>query len=74
MYGNVNGQGAGLGSCGLGCDCGGKCGMGDLTDPSTWGPSDWVVAVGAVFAAWRIFRDQRRASYVRKVRKRLGAA
>ncbi len=42
---------------GLGCGiepCA-KCGMGDLLDPSTWGPADWLVAIAAGFVAWKVY-------------------
>src|SRR5437660_5791902 len=43
---------------GLGCGptpCA-NCGLGDLLDPSTWGPSDWLVAVGAGYLAWKLYK------------------
>jgi hypothetical protein len=46
------GWGTGLSGCGCGGTCGGcgdhKHGMGDWSDPSTWGPTEWgTLAVGA---------------------------
>ncbi len=43
----------GLG-CGIDTQCGCK-GMGDLLDPSTWGPADWLVAVGAAWIGWKLY-------------------
>jgi len=60
---------------GLGCGatpCN-SCGMGDLLDPSTWGPADWLVALAAGWIGWKMFGQQKERSYARKVRRRLGA-
>lgn len=58
---------------GLGCDeCHGKCGMGDL-NPMTWGPSDWLVAIGLGFAGWKMFASDKQERYTRRVMRRLGA-
>ena len=57
--------------CGLDTSCGCK-GMGDLLYPSTWGPADWLVAAGAVWIGWMVFKGQKRRRYRRIVRRRLG--
>ncbi len=59
---------------GLGCGiepCA-KCGMGDLLDPSTWGPADWVIAITGGILAFQYFRTRGQKVYSRKVRRRLG--
>jgi hypothetical protein len=61
----------GLG-CGLDTQCGCK-GMGDLLDPTTWGPADWLVAAGAVFVGYKLFAGEKQRRYTRLVRRRLGA-
>lgn len=56
---------------GLGCGiepCA-KCGMGDLLDPSTWGPSDWLVAIGVGWALWKTFSPNQ--TYKRVLTRRL---
>lgn len=63
-------QRAGLG-CGVDTQCGCK-GMGDLLDPSTWGPADWVVAITLGIVAYQAFRYGNEKAYVRQVRRRLG--
>lgn len=61
----------GLG-CGLDSQCGCDRGMGDLWDPSTWGPADWLIAglAGWIGWKWLTYSDQRH--YARQVRRRLG--
>lgn len=61
---------------GLGCGIDTQCGccnqgMGDLLDPSTWGPADCLVAVAAGWIGWKLFAGQRQRSYSRKVVRRL---
>jgi len=64
----LEGMGCGITPCEP-CDRG----MGSLLDPTTWGPSDWLVAVAAGFVAWRIFKGESRRRYRTKVFRRLGA-
>ncbi len=61
---------AGLG-CGLDTSCGCK-GMGDLMDPSTWGPADWLVALVVGYGAYKLYGAGKRKRYARIVRRRLG--
>ncbi len=62
---------AGLG-CGFDTGCGGCKGMGDLLDPSTWGPADWLVAAGAAWIGWKVYGATKQRRYTRVVRRRLG--
>lgn len=59
---------------GLGCGgdtaCGCDRGMGSLLDPTTWGPSDWLVVAAAAFAGWKLYTTQKQRSYTRKVLRR----
>jgi hypothetical protein len=48
-------------------------GMGDLLDPSTWGPADWLVAVAAGWIGYKLFTAGKERRYSRIVRRRLGA-
>ncbi len=57
---------------GLGCGlepCATCKGMGDLLDPSTWGPADWAIAVAAGWIAWKMFSPKQR--YKRTITRRL---
>jgi hypothetical protein len=63
---------AGLG-CGLDPDCGCSKGLGDLLDPSTWGPADWALVAGAAWIGWKLFTSGKRRQYRTQVRRRLGA-
>ena len=61
---------------GLGCGVDSSCGcqgLGDLLDPTTWGPADWLVAAGAALVAWKLYGGQKKKRYVKMVRRRLGA-
>jgi hypothetical protein len=69
-YQHTNLQGLG---CGIDTQCGCDKGMGDLLDPTTWGPADWLVAAGAVWIGWQMFASQKQKRYTRRVRRRLGA-
>lgn len=60
------------GLVGLGCGvtpC--DCGMGSLLDPSTWGPSDWLVAAGLAFTAFKLLGKTQERRFTRRVIKRL---
>lgn len=61
----------GLG-CGVDTQCGCDKGLGDLLDPTTWGPADWVVAITVGIVAYQALRYGNQKAYVRKVRRRLG--
>lgn len=60
----------GLG-CGLDTSCGCDRGMGSLLDPSTWGPSDYLVVGTLAVVAWKLFRGGQRRAYTRRVVRRL---
>lgn len=61
----------GLG-CGVDTQCGcDRRGMGSLLDPSSWGPSDFLVVAAATFAAWKFYKAQKRRNYSRAVVRRL---
>ncbi len=57
----------GLG-CGIDtqCGCKGMGGLGDLLDPSTWGPADWLVAIVAGTVGWHMFNRSQRKKLIRK--------
>jgi hypothetical protein len=59
---------------GLGCGiepCAKCSGMGDLLDPSTWGPSDWLVAISAVWIGYKMLMGGKQELYNRKIVRRL---
>ncbi len=60
---------AGLG-CGLDTQCGCQ-GLGDLLDPSTWGPSDWLVVASAAWIGWKVFSAGSRKQLSRRIVRRL---
>jgi hypothetical protein len=67
-------RGLGLAPCGMGCACGGKCGMDQGLglfesgfDFSQWGATEWaVVAVSGYVILSTVFTTQRGAARVRK--------
>jgi hypothetical protein len=62
-------QGLDCGAAGCGsCDRGG---LGALLDPTTWGPTDWLVMAGAAFVAWKVYGRQKQQRYTRRVVRRL---
>jgi len=69
-YQRTNLQGLG---CGIDTQCGCDKGLGDLLDPSTWGPADWVFAITGGILVFQYFRTRGQKQYARRVRRRLGA-
>ena len=60
----------GLG-CGIDTSCGCNRGMGSLLDPSSWGPSDWLVMAGIGFAAWKLYGASKERRYTKRIVRRL---
>ncbi len=64
----------GLG-CGLDTSCGcekGLSGLGGIMDPSSWGPSDWLVVGTLAAVAWGAYKRAKHRRYTRRVVRRLG--
>lgn len=70
-YQRTNLQGLG---CGIDTQCGCDRGMGDLLDPSTWGPADWLIAGYLGWIGWQMFSGHKQRAYSRKVVRRLESA
>lgn len=62
----LNGMG-----CGVDTQCGcERRGMGSLLDPTSWGPSDYLVVAVAALAAYNVYKAQKRRNYSRAVMRR----